>query len=183
MSKKKASFRSKRIAFIERIRSATELEEGASSADLVIEAVPERLETKREVFRRLDEVCPSHTILATNSSSIRISAIETSTRRPNKVLNMHFYMPVWQRPLVELMRGTATSEDTVEQVTRFARSVGLVPLMCREESTGFLFNRVWRAVKKECLHLVDDGVASFEDVDRAWMIVMGAPIGVFRCPG
>jgi 3-hydroxybutyryl-CoA dehydrogenase len=162
-----------------RIHTVTDLEAATTSADLVIEAVPERLETKREVFSRLDQVCSDHTIFATNSSSIRVSALEDATRRPDKLLNMHFFVPVWQRPLVELMRGTATSEDTIEKVSRFARSLELTPLLCLKESTGFLFNRVWRAIKKECLHIVDEGVASHEDVDRAWMIVMGAPAGPF----
>jgi 3-hydroxybutyryl-CoA dehydrogenase len=161
------------------VRFTTSMEEGVSQADLVIETVPERLEIKREVFAQLDAVCPGHTILATNSSSIRVSAIENATRRPDRVLNMHFYPPVWQRPMVELMRGTATSDDTIERARKFARTIGLTPLLVRKESTGFIFNRVWRAIKKECLHLVDDGVASYEDVDRAWMIALGAPGGPF----
>jgi 3-hydroxybutyryl-CoA dehydrogenase len=161
------------------IHPTTALREAAPQADLVIEAVSERLGLKREVFAQLDEVCPDHTILATNSSSIRISAIEDATRRPDRVLNMHFYPPVWQRTMVELMRGTQTSDETIEHARQFARSIGLTPLLVRKESTGFLFNRVWRAIKKECLHLVDDGVASHEDVDRAWMIVMGMPFGPF----
>jgi 3-hydroxybutyryl-CoA dehydrogenase len=91
-----------------RIHFTTDLKEGASRADLVIEAVPERLDLKREVFGQLDHICPSHTILATNSSSIRISAIEDATCRRDRVLNLHFYPPVWQRPMVELMCGTET---------------------------------------------------------------------------
>ena len=161
---------------LHRVHLTTNMQEGASKADLVIEAVPERLEIKREVFAQLDEVCPSHTILTTNSSSIRISAIENAAHRPDKVLNMHFYP---QRTMVELMRGTATSDETVENARQFARTLGLTPLLVRKESTGFIFNRVWRAIKKECLHLVDDGVASHEDVDRAWMIWVGAPAGPF----
>ena len=81
--------------------------------------------------------------------------------------------------VVELMRGTRTSNETIELMRQFAHSVGLTPLLVRKESTGFIFNRVWRAIKKECLHLVDDGVASHEDVDRAWMIVVGTPAGPF----
>jgi 3-hydroxybutyryl-CoA dehydrogenase len=166
-------------AFLGRIHSATEMREAASKADLVFEAVPERLELKREVFGRLDAICPEHTILATNSSSIRVSAIEDATTRPDRVLNTHFYPPVWQRTIVELMRGTQTSNETIDRVSRFARGIGMTPLIVRKESTGFLFNRVWRAIKKECLHLVDEGVASHEDMDRAWMIALGSPAGPF----
>lgn len=164
---------------LRRIHLTTNVREGASKADLVIEAVPERLEIKREVFAQLDEVCPRHTILATNSSSLRISAIENATHRPDKVLNMHFYSLAMHRTMVELMRGTATSDETIENVRQFARTLGLTPLLVRKESTGFIFNRVWQAIKKECLHLVDDGVASHEDVDRAWMIFLGTPVGPF----
>ena len=164
---------------LRRIHLTTNMEEGASNADLVIETVPECLDIKREVFAQLDEVCPRHTILATNSSSLRISAIENATHRPDEVLNMHFYSLAMHRMMVELMRGTATSDETIEKVRQFARTLGLTPLLVRKESTGFIFNRVWRAIKKECLHLVDDGVASHEDVDRAWMIFLGTPFGPF----
>jgi 3-hydroxybutyryl-CoA dehydrogenase len=166
-------------AILRRIHLTTNMEEGASKADLVIETVPERLEIKREVFAQLDTVCPRHTILATNSSSLRISAIENATHRPDKVLNMHFYSLAMHRTMVELMRGAATSDETIENVRQFTSTLGLTPLLVRKESTGFIFNRVWRAIKKECLHLVDDGVASHEDVDRAWMIFYGTPVGPF----
>jgi len=168
-----------KVAILSRIHLTTDVQEGASRADLVIEAVPERLELKREVFAQLDKICPSHTVLATNSSSIRISAIEDATHRLDRVLNMHFYAPVWQRPMVELMRGSATSDETMDRARQFGRTIGMTPLLVRKESTGFIFNRVWRAIKKECLHLVDDGVASHEDVDRAWMIAIGGPAGPF----
>jgi len=168
-----------RTAVLERIRASSDLAASFGNVDLVIEAVPERLDLKRAVFEELDRVCPPGTILATNSSSIRISDLEDATGRPDRVLNAHFYPPVWQRPMVELMRGSATSDETVRRVGRFARSVGLTPLMVRKESTGFLFNRVWRAIKRETLHLVDEGVASVDDVDRAWMICWEMPIGPF----
>ena len=82
--------------------------------------------------------------------------------------------------MVELMGGTVTSADTLARARQFARTIGLTLLLVRKESTGFLFNRVWRAIKKECLHLVDDGVASYEDVDRAWIIAFGTPAGPFE---
>ncbi len=163
---------------LHRIHSTTSLGEGASRAELVIEAVPERLELKREIFARLDQLCPDHTILATNSSAIPVSAIEGATRRPDRVLNMHFYDPVVQ-PMVELMRGTGTSDETIRRARRFARSLDLTPLVVEKESMGFIINRVWRAVKKECLRVVADGVASHENVDRAWMLAWGMHIGPF----
>ncbi|MEA2527708.1 MAG: 3-hydroxybutyryl-CoA dehydrogenase [Thermomicrobiales bacterium] len=170
---------SERAAVLDRIRASSDLAAGVGGVDLVIEAVPERLDLKRAVFGELDRVCPPRTILATNSSSFRVSHIEDATGRPDRVLNTHFYPPVWQRPMVELMRGSTTSDETVGRVGRFARSVGVTPLMVQKESIGFLFNRVWRAIKRETLHLVDEGVASVDDVDRAWMICMGMSIGPF----
>jgi 3-hydroxybutyryl-CoA dehydrogenase len=166
-----------RTAVLERVWASTDFAASVGNVDLVIEAIPERLDLKRAVFEELDRVCPPRTILATNSSSIRISHIEDATGRPDRVLNAHFYSPVWQRPMVELMRGSATSDETVGRVGRFARSVGLTPLMVQKESTGFLFNRVWRAIKRETLHLVDEGVASVDDVDRAWLIARGCRSG------
>lgn len=168
-----------RVAVSNRIQVSTDLGAVADVADLVIETVPERLDLKRTVFAALDQLCPAHTILATNSSSIRISLIEDATTRLDRVLNTHFYPPVWQRPMVELMRGTASSDETIERVRRFARGIAMTPLLVQKESTGFLFNRVWRAIKRETLHVVDEGVASVDDVDRAWMIAMGMPIGPF----
>ena len=166
-------------AILSRIQFTTRMEEGASGAGLAIEAVPERLEIKRLVFSHLDDICPQNTILATNSSSIRISLIEDATKRPDKVLNMHFYSPVWQRPMVELMRGTATSDETIKKTHQFAHTIGMTTFIVAKESTGFIYNRVWRAIKKECLHLVDEGVASHEDVDRAFMIAQGSSMGPF----
>jgi len=164
---------------LSRIQSTTDMQEAVAKADLVIENVPEDLEIKRAVFGQLDRLSPHHTLLATNSSSICISALEDVTQRSERMLNMHFYSPVWQRPMVELMGGTATTEETMARARHFVRTLDLTPLSVRKESMGFLFNRVWRAIKKECLHLVDDGVASFEDVDRAWIIAFKTPAGPF----
>ncbi len=168
-----------KAAILSRLHHTRQIAEGAAGADLVIEAIVERVDVKRELFAELDRLCPPRTILATNSSSFPVSALEDATSRPDKVVNAHFYPPVWQRPLVELMGGTRTSEATMTRMMGFAHAVGLAPLVVNKESKGFLFNRVWRAIKRETLHLVDEGVASHEDVDRAWMISLNAPIGPF----
>lgn len=155
------------------------LVEAASDADVVIEAVVERLDVKRDVFSRLDEACRGDAFIATNSSSIRVSKIEDATSSPHRVLNMHFYGYPWRRRIVELMRGTSTSDEVMEKAREFCSNIGVYPLMVLRESTGFIFNRVWRAVKKECLRVVDQGVASFEDVDRAWISLYGTETGPF----
>jgi len=155
------------------------LEKTTANTDLIIEAIPEHLGRKRQLFTQLDELCPAETILATNSSSIKISSIESATQRLDKVLNLHFYGIVWERPMVELMRGSSTAAATIEAVYRFAQAIAVTPLVVDQESTGFIFNRVWRAIKRETLHLVEEGVTSHEDVDRAWMIFTGMPMGPF----
>jgi len=168
-----------RKAAVKRVSYEADPVKAVTGVTLVIEAVPERLELKRKVFKELDAMCGPDTIISTNSSSIRISLIEDATRRMDRVLNTHFYSNPWRSHIVELMRGHKTSEETVTRVGGFMRSIGMLPLVVRKESTGFIFNRVWRAVKRECLHLVDDDVASHEDVDRAWMSYYGTKMGPF----
>ncbi|MEE3233472.1 MAG: 3-hydroxyacyl-CoA dehydrogenase family protein [Candidatus Latescibacterota bacterium] len=164
---------------LSRMNYTSDLKKGVTDAELVIEAVPESLDLKRDVFAKLDKLTPTSTILATNSSSIKISAIETATQRPDAVLNMHFYGMIWERPMVELMRGTKTSGHTIDTVFHLAKRINVTPLVVDAESTGFIFNRVWRAIKRESLHLVNDGVTSHENVDRAWMIFTGMNMGPF----
>ena len=160
-----------------RLRRTTSVGEAAAEADIVIEAVKEDLAVKREVFAALDRICPPHTILTTNSSSLRISRIESATSRPGKVLNTHFVQPVWKHPFVELMGGSQTSTETMQSVKSFMESMSLLTIMVRKENTGFVFNCIWRAVKKESLRLLDQGVAGVEDIDRAWMIQMESDMG------
>lgn len=161
---------------LKRIHLTRSLEDAVLHADLVIEAVPEQLELKQKVFAQLDEICPEPTIFATNSSSIPISAIETVTQRLDRVLNMHFYDPKLC-PMVELMRGAETSEETLRSVYHLVRSLDLTPLIVRKESRGFVLNRIWRVVKKECLRLLQDGIATHEDIDRAWMLAWKTSLG------
>jgi 3-hydroxybutyryl-CoA dehydrogenase len=153
--------------------------EAELNLDLVIESIPEVLELKNQLFTQLDELCPPHTILASNSSSMPVSMFENATNRLDKVINTHFYTPVSLRPIVDLMGGSKTTAETMDTMRRFAMSIELTPLMVQVESMGFIFNRVWRAIKRECLHLVDEGVSSPDDVDRAWMIALDKPIGPF----
>jgi 3-hydroxybutyryl-CoA dehydrogenase len=109
---------------LHRIQYTTHVHDRVREADLVIENVPERLDLKREVFGQLDRSCPPDTVLATNSSSLKVSAIEDATTRPANVLNMHFYAPVWQRPMVELMGGTVTSTDTLARARQLRGRLG-----------------------------------------------------------
>ena len=162
-----------------RLHYADDLANAVRDADLVIEAIPERVDLKRALFGQLDELCRERAIIATNSSSIRVSYLEDATARAEKVANLHFYNPIWEIPMVEIGRGTQTNTETVDTLTTYARTIDLLPLHVQKESTGFIFNRVWRAIKKETLKVVDSGVASFEDVDRAWMTMYHTAMGPF----
>lgn len=164
---------------LDKIRHSTNLEESASKADIAIESISEKLDLKRKVFSSLDDICPPHTIIATGASVFKVSSLEDATKRPDKVLNMHFYPPIWERPVVELMRGSKTSDETIETAMQFSKNIGLVPFLIKKEISGFLFNRVWHAIKRECLFLVDGGYASFEDIDRTWMLNTGMKVGPF----
>jgi len=166
-------------ATLARCHYTTDLAEAARQADLVIEAVPERLEVKRAAWANLGALCPAEMVIASNCSSLRVSLIEDVISHPERALNMHFYAPVLEKPMADLMRGKHTSDEVLERARRFIRSLGMLPLMVKKESTGMIYNRVWRAVKKECLKVVAEGVATPEDVDRAWMIFTGAVRGPF----
>ena len=164
---------------LSRISYTTDLEKAAAEADFVIEAVLESVKVKRQVFSQLDRVCPPHTILATNSSSIKCSALADATKRPEKMLNTHFLNPVWVRPVVEVMGSIKTSKETIQTTVQLGKGIGLTPVTVNGEVTGYIFNRLWRAIKKASLYIVDKGYASFEDVDRAFMIGMPTQDGPF----
>ena len=162
-----------------KVKFCKELEEALRDADIVIEAVPEVLELKRKVFERLDALARRGAILATNSSSIPISKIESATARPEKCLNIHFYGLVRGMNMVDIMGGTKTTAETMEAGKAWIRSIGCVPLTVKKEILGFCFNRVWRAIKRETLYMWAEGFVDFRDIDRGWMIFTGMTQGPF----
>jgi 3-hydroxybutyryl-CoA dehydrogenase len=164
---------------IRRIRFCDQLKETLTDADLVIEAVPEDLELKRKVHQQLDALAPAHAILATNSSSIPVSKIENVTRRPEKCMNIHFYIPAMGLNMVDIMGGTQTSVDVMGAAKSWVQSINCVPLEVHKEILGFCFNRVWRAIKREALYMWSEEFVDFRDTDRGWMIFTGMPIGPF----
>ena len=156
-----------------------EFGKAVKDADLVIEAAPENLDLKRGLFKKLDDLAPRHAILATNSSSIPISRVETATHRPDRCLNIHFYSLVMGINMADIMGGIGTTAETVKTAETWVRSLGCVPLTVKKEILGFCFNRVWRTVKREVLHMWAGGFVDFKDIDRAWMIAYGTPQGPF----
>lgn len=165
-------------SLVARIAPAESLAEAIAGASIVIEAVREDLDTKRTLFAELSRLAPD-AILATNSSSLPSSQIAAAVKDPGRLLNMHFFAPIWIRPMVELMGCGATRPEVIAAADQFGKSLGLVTAIVRGDSKGFIINRVWRAVKREALRVVDEDHADPEDVDRLWMIFFGTPYGPF----
>ncbi|RZU30235.1 3-hydroxybutyryl-CoA dehydrogenase [Streptomyces sp. BK022] len=159
--------------------STTDLAEALAGAWLVVEAVPERLELKKQVFADLDRLADADAILASNSSSYPTSQFVDHVTRPERVVNMHFYMPPAQAA-VDLMSSGHTDRAVLDLLLEVLPRYGVFPFEARRESTGFIFNRIWAAIKREALAVVADGVSTPEDVDRMWMINTGLKGGPFR---
>jgi len=162
-----------------KVNVVKDLADALRGADLVIEAVPENLELKRSVWARLDSLAPKQALLATNSSSIPVSRIESATGRPEKCLNIHFYQPGIGMNIVDVMGGTKTSPETIEAARQFVRSIHCIPLGVKKEILGFCFNSVWRAIKKQALYMWGNGFVDFQDIDRAWMVFTNQASGPF----
>jgi 3-hydroxyacyl-CoA dehydrogenase len=145
--------------------------------DLVIEAVSENLALKRQVLHDLDASCAPGTIVASNTSALSISALGAATRRPGKVLGLHFFNPAYAMPLVEIIPGLATDLETVNDVVSFAESIRKVPIVVRE-CAGFLVNRVLMSYLNEAVLCVQEGAASCKDIEQD-MITFGMPVGPF----
>ena len=153
--------------------------EALQNADLVIEVVPENLELKLQVWQQIDQYAPKEALIATNSSSMPVSKLEIATKRPEKCLNIHFYQLVFGQNMADIMGGSCTAPEVFEAAREYVRSLGVVSLSVKKEILGFCFNRVWRAVKREALHMWADGYVDHHDIDRAWMIFTGASWGPF----
>ena len=152
------------------------LSEALKDVDLVIESIPENVEVKKKVFAEVDEAAAEHVIISTNSSSIPVSRIEGAVKRRDKVVNLHFYPTV---KIVDIMRGTETSDGTLENVKKWVESIGCLPVVAKKESVGLIFNRVYIAINRECLDLWAGGYADVEDLDKAWNVFSGMPLGPF----
>ena len=162
-------------AIMGRIKTTTDI--GAlSEAVIVVEAVNEDLRVKTEVFRSLDEVTKTDAILASNTSSISITKLGAITKRPDKVIGMHFMNPVQVMKLVEIIRGAATSEETYEKTRALAEKLGKTPLEC-QDSPGFISNRVLMPMINEAIFALYEGVATRESIDGIMKMGMNHPMG------
>mgnify|MGYP005840890361 CR=1 FL=1 len=161
---------------LKRIALSTNLESAASTADLVIEAVPEEIALKLEIFARLDKACPPHTILATNTSTMSPSEMGSATGRPDKVIAMHFFNPVHLMRLVEVVRALDTSDETCQTALAVAHQMGKETVVVNE-SPGFVTSRMSALVGNEAFYMLMEGVASAEDIDRAIKLGLNYPMG------
>lgn len=159
-----------------RIKLCDSLTKAAGNSDFVIEAVPEIIELKLEIFRKLDEICPTHTILATNTSTMSPTEIAAGTRRPDQCVAMHFFNPVPKMKLVEIIRGMDTSDETVEITKEIAKKMGKEAVEVNE-FPGFIAGRISCLVGNEAMFMLMEGVANAEDIDKAIKLGLGYPMG------
>jgi len=162
-----------------RVEVAGDRAEATDGAWLVIESVPENIDIKTDVFGELDQVAAADAILASNSSSLPSRLVIDKVQRPERVLNMHFQQPP-ELNAVELMSCGKTDSGVIEALIDKLTDYGLAPFHVRRESDGFIFNRIWASIKRECLMVVEEGVASPEDVDEMWRIFTRPDIPPFR---
>ncbi len=166
-------------AILGRIKGTWDLKDACSGVDYVVEAVFEDMKVKKEVFKTLDDHAPTHAILASNTSSLSISEMAAATKRPEKVIGMHFFNPAPVMQLIEVIRGAATSDETVAASKALASKLGKVPVEVRE-SPGFVVNRLLVPMMNEAFNLLQEGVASPEDIDKAMKLGTNMPMGPFE---
>lgn len=150
--------------------------EALDDRDLVIEAVPEDMRVKRELFAGLDRVCPGYTLLCSNTSCLSVTELAQATGRPEKVVGTHFLSPVPRSRLLEIVTADTTAEDTLATVKEFGRSLGKEILVAKD-TPGFIFNYLLLALTGAAVRLLENGVASAEDIDKSMTLGLGHPIG------
>jgi len=162
-----------------RIRLITDFKDG-KAVDLAIEAVYERLELKQEIFQNLDKTCHSDTLFASNTSAIPITELAAVTNRPKKVMGLHFFSPVPMMQAVEVIKGAATEDRTAVTGREFVLQIGKEPIMVNRDVAGFVINRINFPSTIEAMNLVEQGVASVEDIDKGLRLAAGRRMGIFE---
>lgn len=173
--KKETMTEQQKAEVLGRIRTNTELD-GLKGCSLIVEAATENFEIKRQIFEKLDSICPADAILSSNTSSISITKIAAVTKRPDKVIGMHFFNPVPLMKLVEVIRGIATSDATYAAVKAISECLGKVPVECNDYP-GFVSNRVLMPMINEAVFALHEGVATKEAIDEIMKLGMNHPMG------
>ncbi|WJQ12731.1 3-hydroxyacyl-CoA dehydrogenase family protein [Geobacillus stearothermophilus] len=163
-------------AALGRIRSTVDLAEAVRGADVVIEAVPENLALKKDVFQQLDQLAKPDAILATNTSELSVTALAAATNRPENVIGMHWFNPAPVMKLIEIVKGETTSDDTVDAIRRLSVELGKETVVVKDRQ-GFVTTRALAAHMIECIRMYEEGVASAEDIDKAVRLGLNYPMG------
>jgi 3-hydroxybutyryl-CoA dehydrogenase len=166
-------------AALSRIQFAGSVEEAAREADLVIEAVPEEMDSKIEIFTLLDKICRPNAILASNTSSLSITEIASVTYRPKKCVGMHFFNPVHKMKLLEVVRALETDDDTIAAAAEVGTRMGKEVVVIKE-SPGFITSRINAMIGNEAFYMLQEGIASAEDIDKALKLGLNHPMGPFE---
>jgi 3-hydroxybutyryl-CoA dehydrogenase len=166
-------------AAFRRLEYAGSVEEAAREADLVIEAVPEEMESKIEIFTLLDKICRPTTILASNTSSLSVTEIASVTYRAKKCVGMHFFNPVHKMKLLEVVRALETDEDTLATAVEVGKRMGKEVVVIKE-SPGFITSRINAMIGNEAFHMLQEGIASPADIDKALKLGLNHPMGPFE---
>ena len=166
-------------AVLEKITFTTNLDEAVKGADLVIEAVLENIELKKALFEKLDSITEPESILASNTSQYSITEIASATSNPSRVVGTHFFNPPVIMKLIEVVRGLETAESVIERIRYFANKIGKDIVVCKD-SQGFISTRILVALRLECYRLLEEGIASKEDIDKTLKLAFGHPMGQFE---
>jgi 3-hydroxybutyryl-CoA dehydrogenase len=166
-------------ATLSRIKGLVDLKEAAKDVDLIIEAIVENIEIKKDTFKELDTICPAHTIFASNTSYQCITEMAAVTKRPDKFLGMHWFNPPQIMRGIEVIKGEKTSQEAIDTVVDLCRKLGKVPGICKD-SPGFIANRLLQPWRNESFRLYDEGVASFQDIDKALKTAYNFRMGPFE---
>ncbi len=163
-------------ALLSRVKGTLDMAEAVKGAQVVIEAVIENIDLKKQVYRELDQFCAKETVLATNTSGLSITEIASMTKRPEKVIGMHFFNPVPVMKLVEIIKGQSTSEETFAVIKTLSEKLGKTPITVNE-APGFAVNRILVPMINEAIFVLQEGIASAEDIDKGMVLGANHPIG------
>jgi 3-hydroxybutyryl-CoA dehydrogenase len=163
-------------ALLSKVKGTLDLAEAVKGAQVVIEAVIENIDLKKQVYKELDQLCAKDTVLATNTSGLSITEIASMTKRPEKVIGMHFFNPVPVMKLVEIIKGQSTSEETFAVIKALSEKLGKTPITVNE-APGFAVNRILVPMINEAIFVLQEGIASAEDIDKGMVLGANHPIG------
>ena len=164
---------------LKRIRLTLDLKEAVTGADLVIEAVPENVELKKNMYREVEKFAPEDALIGSNTSSISITELASATRRPERFCGMHFFNPPQLMRLIEIIRGVKTSDETINTVVEVTKRMGKEPVVVNKDCPGFVVTRVLIPALNEAMYLVWEGIAEPEDIDKAIKLGLNWPMGPF----